>query len=129
MNGPLSRWTRSFRCASFSSLSPLAKSVAQDYLPERFPNASNVEISIIGTSALALEYCSLIVLLNFYRRYPELILPFTYGALVVCVIALIAASFATSIGTLIFCQGIMYSLGGSGYSCPDVRFLGSSELR
>lgn len=66
-------------------------------------NDSNARAAI-GTTALALEYCCLLVLFNVYRRYPEYILPCTRAAVGLCVVSLLAASFATSVGQLILFQ-------------------------
>ena len=82
--------------------------VFQNYyvkLPE-FKN--NPYIPVVGTMASGIPYLGGPVMAFFIRRYQHYRLHIIWIGWPLCILGLVAGSFANSLGPLIFTQGIMY---------------------
>ncbi|KDQ61480.1 hypothetical protein JAAARDRAFT_66589 [Jaapia argillacea MUCL 33604] len=88
-----------------------------------FNKASAVMISAIGTTALALQYGECLLILLFYRRYPELIRSSMWLGLALCAVCLVVSSFATKVWQLIMLQGVFFGIGGGLLYVPVIIWL------
>ncbi|KDQ61479.1 hypothetical protein JAAARDRAFT_54845 [Jaapia argillacea MUCL 33604] len=88
-----------------------------------FKASSTVAISAIGTTALSLQYGECLLILLFYRRYPELIRSTMWFGLALCTLSLVASSFANKIWQLILLQGVFFGIGGGLLYVPVILWL------
>lgn len=96
--------------------------VFQDYYAKLPEFMGNPYIPVVGTMASGIPYLGGPVMAFFVRRYPVYRLHIIWTGWLLCILGLIAGSFADSLGSLIFTQGIMY--GGEYKSLSNVmRFI------
>ncbi|KAH9485839.1 Aspyridones efflux protein apdF [Psilocybe cubensis] len=88
-----------------------------------FDAASSGEISIIGTTSVAIQYIEVILIIALFQRYPELPKPSMWASLAMCVGALILSSFATKVWQLIILQGIVFGIGAGVFYAPILIWL------
>ncbi|KDQ61483.1 hypothetical protein JAAARDRAFT_54850 [Jaapia argillacea MUCL 33604] len=88
-----------------------------------FNTSSTVTLSAIGTTALALQYGGCLLVMLFYRRYPDLIRRSMWFGLALCSSSLCLSSFATKVWQLIVLQGVMFGIGGGLLYVPVIIWL------
>ncbi|KAI0059154.1 MFS general substrate transporter [Artomyces pyxidatus] len=88
-----------------------------------FQNASEASINAIGTITLAIQYSEAIVLMFVAQRYPHWLRRMMVGGLVICVVSMLASSFATKVWHLIALQGVLYGIAGGCLYMPVVFWL------
>ena len=82
--------------------------VSQDHYAELPEFKGNPYIPVVGTMASGIPCLGGPVMAFFVRRYPIYRLHIIWTGWLLCILGLIAGSFANSLGPLIFTQGIMY---------------------
>ncbi len=95
--------------------------VSQNYYTKLPEFKGNPYIPIVGTMASGIPYLGGPVMAVFVRRYQHYRLYIIWIGWPLCILGLIAGSFASSLGPLIFTQGIMY--GGECKSLSHVVYL------
>lgn len=102
---------------------PFAFGVFQDYYATTPPFAGNPNIAVIGTCAMGLMYLLSPFVLGTCRVFAKWAryIP-VLGLLIMCA-ALVASSYATTVGGLIATQGVLYAVGGSVAYSPCMLFI------
>ncbi|MCJ1382425.1 hypothetical protein MMC17_005538 [Xylographa soralifera] len=90
---------------------PLSYGVFQNYYFEHEPFRGNKNIQIVGTVATGITYLGALFTTPFVKKYQRYQRHMVCLGWSLCIVSLIAGSFATQIGTLIFTQGILYGTG------------------
>lgn len=88
-----------------------------------FSTSSPVTLSAIGTTQLALLYAEMICGIILCRRFPHLVRRGVWGSLTVYVAALVVASFAKNVATLIIFQGVVAGAAGGFVYTPIYAYL------
>ncbi|KAL8716152.1 MAG: hypothetical protein Q9220_000057 [cf. Caloplaca sp. 1 TL-2023] len=103
---------------------PFSFGVFQEYYSTHEPFSSKPSgIAVIGTSSTGIMYLSCPVLFAAFKRWPHIRRSCLLVGLVLNTIAIVAASFATTVSHLILTQGVLYALGGVLIYCPTITFL------
>lgn len=114
MDGGQQAWRLLLSAFVFESLLwglPLSFGVFQEYytsIPE-FNNSPY--ISIVGTTASGISYLGAPLVIPLIRRWSAYRTHMILVGWPLCIIALLAGSFANSLGTLILTQGVLYGIG------------------
>ena len=90
---------------------PMCFGVFQNYYFENEPFRGNKNIPIAGTCSSAIAYLGAPFFTPLVKRYQRYQIHMIWIGWPICIFALIGASFAKSIGTLIFTQGVLYGFG------------------
>ena len=85
--------------------------VFQNFYYENEPFRGNKNISVVGTIATAITYMGALFTTPLVKKYQRYQRHMIWVGWVICILSLIAGSFANQIETLILTQGIMYGLG------------------
>ncbi|KAI9001276.1 MFS general substrate transporter [Trametes punicea] len=99
--------------------------IFQDYYTTHAPfnKSSSVTIASVGTIAIALQYCEVLVLYLTFDRYPEYLRVGMWGGLALYFLSIFCASFATEVWQLILLQGIGFGISGGLLYVPVIRLL------
>lgn len=114
IDGSYQAWRLLLSAFVFESLLwgfPLSFGVFQEYytwIPE-FRNSPY--ISIVGTTASGISYLGAPLIIPFIRRWSRYRTRMILAGWPLCIISLVAGSFANSLGTLILTQGVLYGIG------------------
>ncbi|GAA6064424.1 hypothetical protein JCM10212_001199 [Sporobolomyces blumeae] len=92
---------------------------------EPWSQYSLAALSSVGTIQLALEFMLPLVVINGFRRYPDKIRPALFVSAAVYSGSMLAASWATSVWTLILLQGVLCGISGSILYAPVLLWLNS----
>ena len=90
---------------------PLSFGVFQEYYLDLPQFAESLFITYIGSIATGIAYLGGPFMAPLVKKYPAYQRPMVWLGWSICVAALIAGSFATSVGSLIGTQGVMYGRG------------------
>ncbi|CEL63283.1 Monocarboxylate transporter 12 OS=Homo sapiens GN=SLC16A12 PE=2 SV=2 [Rhizoctonia solani AG-1 IB] len=88
-----------------------------------FGDASEAELGVIGTVALATQYFEVLFVNLVAMHWPHRTRLLLWSSLGLCCGSLLLASFATRVSHLILLQGIMFGIGGGGLYAPVVIYL------
>ena len=103
---------------------PFSFGVFETYYSSYEPFASDSSgIAAIGTTATGMMYFAAPVVYTILRKYPRYRQASTYVGFAILLAALIAASFAQSVGALVATQGVMYAVGGALHYFPTLAYL------
>src|SRR6266498_2094947 len=86
---------------------PLAFGVFQEYYTKHLDDSKNT--AVIGTTSTALFYLGAPVVIPFSKRYPHWQRPMVFIGWTMCIVALLSASFASNVPSLIATQGTLLS--------------------
>ncbi|KAF3008917.1 hypothetical protein E8E13_011269 [Curvularia kusanoi] len=90
---------------------PLSFGVFQEYYTSIPEFRNSPYISIVGTTASGISYLGAPLVIPFIRRWSKYRTHMILVGWPLCIIALVAGSFADSLGTLILTQGVLYGVG------------------
>lgn len=90
---------------------PLSFGVFQDYYSQLPEFKDNTFVSVIGTTASGISYLAAPIVIPLIKRYSRYRRHMILVGWPLCLLGLVAGSFASNLGTLIFTQGIMYGVG------------------
>ncbi|KAF1987367.1 MFS transporter, MCP family, solute carrier family 16, member 10, variant [Aulographum hederae CBS 113979] len=90
---------------------PLSFGVFQNYYSQLPQFAGHPYISIVGTTASGISYIGAPIMIPIIKRFARHRRIMIWAGWPLCIIGLVAGSFAQSLGALIMTQGIMYGLG------------------
>lgn len=102
---------------------PLSFGVFQNYYSRQHEFQDSPYISVIGTVASGMSYMAapiMIAVIKRFKRYRRLMI---YVGWPICLLALVAGSFATTLGGLVVTQGVMYGLGFMIFYYPILDML------
>ncbi|KAL8281017.1 hypothetical protein RQP46_006696 [Phenoliferia psychrophenolica] len=88
-----------------------------------FASSSAVTIGAVGTSQLAILYAMMFGGILLVRRFPHLVKQGVWISLAVNVLALVVASFAQNVATLIIFQGVLQGAAGGLTYAPIFAYL------
>lgn len=95
--------------------------VFQNYYAKLPEFQGNPYIPVVGTMASGIPYLGGPIMAFFVRRYQHNRSYIIWIGWPLCILGLIAGSFANSLGPLIFTQGIMY--GGECKLLPNLKYI------
>ena len=90
---------------------PLSFGVFQEYYTTLPEFKDSPYISIVGTTASGISYLGAPVIIPFIRRWSKYRSQMILVGWPLCIVGLIAGSFAKTLGTLILTQGVLYGIG------------------
>ncbi|KAL2434155.1 hypothetical protein ABEF95_014803 [Exophiala dermatitidis] len=90
---------------------PLSFGVFQNYYTQLAQFKDDPYVSVIGTVATGLTYMAAPVVIPLTKRYARWRRRMVWIGWTLCLIGLIAGSFATTLKTLVLTQGVLYGLG------------------
>ncbi|KAJ5303553.1 MFS monocarboxylate [Penicillium atrosanguineum] len=90
---------------------PLSFGVFQNYYSKLPEFSENHYISVVGTVASGISYLGAPLTAPFIKRYQRFQRQMIWFGWSICIVALIAGSFASTLETLILTQGVAYGLG------------------
>ncbi|XWW92963.1 hypothetical protein V2A60_000891 [Cordyceps javanica] len=90
---------------------PLSYGVFQEYYSTLPEFAGNQYIGVVGTIASGLGYIGAPVVMPLIQRNQRWLRPMIWTGWPVCILSLVAGSFATTLEALILTQGVAYGLG------------------
>ncbi|APA08673.1 hypothetical protein sscle_04g034430 [Sclerotinia sclerotiorum 1980 UF-70] len=126
-DGGRDAWLFLAACFVFEALIwgfPFAFGVFQTYYSTHPPFDKHANaIAITGTCATGIMYLFAPISLYVLETFPPIRRPSSVVGLVIILIALVAASFATQIWHLIITQGVLYAIGGSLSYSPTMFYL------
>lgn len=103
---------------------PFSFGVFQTYYSSHEPFSSDASsVAAIGTTALGIQYFAAPLVYTVLRKYPRYRQASKYIGFVILLAALIAASFAQTVGQLIATQGAMFAVGGALHYFPTLAYL------
>lgn len=102
---------------------PFSFGVFQDYYTTTSPFAGSQNIAVIGTCAMGLMYLLSPLVLGTCRVFAKWARYIPIAGLLIMCVALVASSYATTVGGLIATQGVMYAVGGSVAYSPCMLFI------
>ncbi|KAG0650380.1 Riboflavin transporter MCH5 [Hyphodiscus hymeniophilus] len=102
---------------------PLSFGVFQNYYSTLPQFANSPFISIVGTTASGISYLGAPFIIPIIKRYSRYQRQMIWVGLPLCLSGLAAGSFATTLGGLIFTQGIMYGVGFLIFYYPILSFV------
>lgn len=108
---------------------PLSFGVFQDYYTKIPAFKNNRYISIVGTSASGISYLGAPLVVPLIRRWPRHRLHMILAGWPLCILGLIAGSFADRLGTLILTQGVMYGVGFISFYYPILSMVDEYWVR
>jgi len=102
---------------------PYSFGVFQEYYSAHPLFANSTGISAIGSTTLGLMYLPAPLLSLALQRWPRVRLPFMISGLALVIVALIAASFCSTVPGLIGTQGVLYAVGSIIFYFPGMQIL------
>jgi predicted MFS family arabinose efflux permease len=114
IDGGYAAWRLLLAAFVFESLLwgfPLSFGVFQDYYTRLPEFKGNPYVSIVGTTASGISYLGAPIITPFIRRWSRYRTHMILVGWPLCIVALVAGSFADRLGTLILTQGVMYGIG------------------
>lgn len=103
---------------------PFSFGVFETYYSSHAPFSADASgIAAIGTTATGMMYFLAPVVYTVLRMYPTWRRASTFLGFAVMLAALVAASFAESVGMLVGTQGVMYAVGGALHYFPTLAYL------
>nr|OQO30280.1 hypothetical protein B0A51_03106 [Rachicladosporium sp. CCFEE 5018] len=105
---------------------PLSFGVFQQYYSQLPEFQDSAFISVIGTVASGLSYLAAPVMISVVRRfarYRKLMIWVGLSIRAICILSLLASSFATTLGGLVATQGVLYGLGFITFYYPILSIL------
>lgn len=90
---------------------PLSFGVFQEYYTSIPEFRDSPYISIVGTTASGISYLGAPLVIPFIRRWSNYRMHMILVGWPLCIIGLVAGSFANNLGTLILTQGVLYGIG------------------
>jgi MFS family permease len=94
-----------------SFVEQLSFGVFQEYYVSVPEFRSSPYISIVGTTASGISYLGAPLVIPLIRRWSKYRVHMIIAGWPLCIIGLVAGSFANSLGTLILTQGVLYGIG------------------
>ena len=114
IDGGLAAWRLLLAAFVFEALLwgfPLSFGVFQDYYTGLPAFKDNRYISVVGTSASGISYLGAPLVVPLIRRWSRYRTHMILVGWPLCILGLVAGSFADRLGTLILTQGVMYGVG------------------
>ncbi|KAJ7162104.1 MFS general substrate transporter, partial [Mycena filopes] len=93
------------------------------YKTHVFPGASYSILALVGSMSTGIIYITSWIILPLIARYPKLKKPLMATGVVLSVVGLIGAAFATQPWQLVLTQGAIYGLGASFLYYPTMTYL------
>lgn len=90
---------------------PLSFGVFQNYYSQLPQFKDNAFVSVIGTVASGFSYMAAPIIIPFIKRFGRWRRRMIWIGWPLCLLGLVAGSFATTLETLVLTQGVMYGLG------------------
>lgn len=121
VDGGSAAWRFLFAAYVFEALMwgfPLSFGVFQNYYSSLPQFKGNRYISIVGTTASGIEYLGAPLVTPLIRRWSRYRIYMICVGWPMCIIGLIAGSYATTLGALVMTQGVLYGLGFLIFSYP-----------
>ncbi|KAI4193695.1 MAG: hypothetical protein LQ348_002799 [Seirophora lacunosa] len=113
-DGGIAAWKVLFAAFMFEALLwgfPISFGVFQNHYAKLPEFEDNPHVTIVGTMASGIPYLGAPFMAVFVRRYQRYRNQMIWAGWPLCIAALVAGSFANTIGALIVTQGIMYGTG------------------
>lgn len=114
IDGGLAAWRLLLAAFVFEALLwgfPLSFGVFQEYYSHLPAFKNNPYISIVGTTASGISYLGAPFIIPLVRRWSPYRTHMILVGWPLCIVGLVAGSFADRLGTLILTQGVMYGIG------------------
>ncbi|OQO11351.1 hypothetical protein B0A48_05607 [Cryoendolithus antarcticus] len=102
---------------------PLSFGVFQQYYSRLPEFQDSAFISVIGTLASGLSYLAAPVMISVVRRFARYRELMIWVGWPICILSLLASSFATTLGGLVATQGVLYGLGFITFYYPILSIL------
>ncbi|OZJ01544.1 hypothetical protein BZG36_05508 [Bifiguratus adelaidae] len=102
---------------------PLSYGIFQNYYSQLPEFAGNPYIPIVGSIAQGISYLGAPVMAPLVKRFPKYLRHMIYLGLPLCILGLVAGSFANTLGGLIVTQGIMYGVGFLVFYYPIISMV------
>ncbi|KIW29467.1 uncharacterized protein PV07_05281 [Cladophialophora immunda] len=90
---------------------PLSFGVFQNYYSQLPEFVNQRYISVIGTIASGMSYMGAPLIIPVLRRYAKYRRQMIWFGWTLCILGILCGSFASTVGSLIFTQGVMYGVG------------------
>lgn len=97
---------------------PLSFGVFQNYYSQLPKFQDDPFIAVVGTTASGISYMAAPFVIPVIRRYNKYRLHMIWSGWALCLLGLVAGSFAKSLATLIVTQGVMYGVGFTIFYYP-----------
>nr|POE51775.1 monocarboxylate transporter 12 [Quercus suber] len=102
---------------------PLSFGVFQNYYSHLPQFQDDPFVSTIGTVASGLTYLAAPIIIPFIKRFARWRRRMILVGWPLCLLGLVAGSFATTLGTLVLTQGVMYGLGFTIFYYPIISMV------
>lgn len=102
---------------------PLSYGVFQNYYSHVPAFAGNPFLSVVGSIASGISYLAAPIMIPITKRYAHRRRAMIMIGWPVCILGLVAGSFAKNLGSLIFTQGVMYGVGFVVFYYPILSFV------
>ncbi|RDW67845.1 hypothetical protein BP6252_09241 [Coleophoma cylindrospora] len=125
-DGGRSAWRLLFCTFMFEALLwgfPLSFGVFQDYYAKLDALKDSPYLTIIGTTATGIPFLSGPLMTPLVRRHAKYQRHMVYLGWTMCILGLVAGSFADTLPTLIVTQGIMYGVGFALFYSPIISMV------
>lgn len=101
----------------------LSFGILQEYYGSHEPFAGQGGIAAIGTTSTGIMYLTMPVFLWGFQRWPKARQWSLWASVPIIAVSLVGASFASTVGQLIACQGIIYAIAGNALVMPTVNLI------
>ena len=121
VDGGKAAWRMLISAFIFESLLwgfPLSFGVFQNYYSHLPQFANQPYVAVIGTVASGISYMGAPVVIPLLKRVGGYRTYMVWGGWSLCIVALLASSFAHTLGAIIFTQGVMYGVGFTIFYYP-----------
>ncbi|KEF61766.1 uncharacterized protein A1O9_03336 [Exophiala aquamarina CBS 119918] len=102
---------------------PLSFGVFQNYYSQLPEYANQRYVSIIGTVASGISYMGAPIIIPFLKRTGRYRVYMIWVGWSICILGILASSFARTLGAVIFTQGVMYGVGFTVFYYPIIRMV------
>jgi MFS family permease len=97
---------------------PLSFGVFQNYYSQLPQFKDDPFIAVVGTTASGISYLAAPLIIPFVKRFSKYRMHMIWFGWALCLLGLVAGSFARSLATLIVTQGVMYGVGFTIFYYP-----------
>jgi MFS family permease len=132
VDGGLAAWRLLLAAFIFEALLwgfPLSFGVFQEYYAHQPAFTNSVYISAIGTTASGISYLGAPLATPLIRRWVKYRTHMILVGWPLCILGLVAGSFANTLGTLLLTQGIMYGVGFIVFYYPILSMVDEFWIR
>jgi predicted MFS family arabinose efflux permease len=125
-DGGKAAWMMLLACFVFEALLwgfPLSFGVFQNYYSQLPEFKDDPFIAVVGTTASGISYMAAPIVIPFIKRYSAYRRQMIWVGWPLCLMGLVAGSFAKTLPTLIITQGVMYGVGFTIFYYPIISMV------